>query len=104
MLGYSGNSSLFCPGNTARKTTHPQFLPSSEDKYLLGRDQTQRGVGGCETLVEPGKGRQQLVLEKRQKNSDLGVLAGQQGQPPADSVELEHKCFQISVARKQMTC
>lgn len=102
MLGYSGNSSA--QGILQGKPPTHNFYLVLKTSICLAETKLKVGWVGCETLVEPGKGRQQLVLEKRQKNSDLGVLAGQQGQPPADSVELEHKCFQISVARKQMTC
>lgn len=84
--------------------TSTQLIFSSEDKRSLDLDRNQRG-GQTAGAWRKGRGtKRSFSVETAGKSLTLRSSERRRASSDDDRVELKYKCFQISVARKQMTC
>ena len=84
--------------------TSTQLIFSSEDKRSLDLDSNQRG-GQTAGAWRKGRGtKRSFSVDTAGKSLTLRSSERRRASSDDDRVELKYKCFQISVARKQMTC
>lgn len=77
---------------------------SSGDKGVLDLDRNQKGRPDCWGPERGERTPKSGSVETAGKSLTLRSLERRSSNPHDDRVELQYKCFQISVARKQMTC
>lgn len=108
-LGRAVTSPCFCTLTSGRHhcmglSPPPYYLYLALKTRFAWPRQKSKGRPDCRGLERGGRTKRSGSVGTAGKSLTLRSLERRSSNPHDDRVELQYKCFHISVARKQMTC